>query len=116
MRRPSHVEPAETDVELADGQDLGIAGGLCAVTAPGHAAGQVVFVWPRHGGVLIAADAASNFRGKLDYPILFEDMAEGMRSLDKLAALDFEVAVFGHGRPIAKHAADQFRAKWGRVQ
>ena len=44
MRRPAHVEPAETDVELADGQDLGIGGGLCAVTAPGHAAGQVVFL------------------------------------------------------------------------
>jgi glyoxylase-like metal-dependent hydrolase (beta-lactamase superfamily II) len=116
MRRPARVEPAETDVELVDGQDLGIAGGLCAVTSPGHAAGQVVFLWPQHGGVLIAADTASNFRGKLDYPLLFEDMAEGVRSLQKLAALDFEVAVFGHGRPILKHAAEQFRVKWGRAK
>jgi glyoxylase-like metal-dependent hydrolase (beta-lactamase superfamily II) len=113
MRRPQKVEPAETDIELADGQDLGIAGGVCAVTAPGHAAGQVVFLWQQHGGVLIAADAASDFRGRLGYPILFEDMDEGVRSLQKLAALDFQVAVFGHGRPIMKHAADQFRAKWG---
>ncbi len=115
MRRPAHVEPVQTDVELADGQDLGIAGGLCVVAAPGHAAGQVAFLWPRQGGVLIAADAASNYRGKLDYPILFEDMAAGVRSLQNLAALDYAVAVFGHGRPILKHAADQFRAKWGRA-
>ncbi len=115
MRRPARVEPAETDVELVDGQDLGVAGGLCAVAAPGHAAGQVVFLWPRHGGVLIAADVAGNYRGKLDYPILFEDMGEGVRSLQKLAGLDFEVAVFGHGRPILKRAAEQFRAKWGRA-
>ncbi len=116
MGRPAHIEPVETDVELADGQDLAIAGGLCAVTAPGHAAGQVVFFWPQQGGVLIAADSASNFRGKLDYPIIFEDMAEGVRSLQKIAGLDFEIAVFGHGRPILKHAADQFRAKWGRAK
>lgn len=115
MRRPAHVEPAETDAELADGQDLDIAGGLCAVTAPGHAAGQVVFLWRQHGGVLIAADAAANFRGKLDYPILFEDMDLGVRSLQKLAALDFETAVFGHGRPALTGAAEQFRAKWGAI-
>lgn len=115
MKRPQHIEPAETDVELSDGEDLGIAGGLRVVSAPGHTAGQVTFLWPQHGGVLIAADAAACFRGKLDYPMLFEDPAEGMRSLQKLAGLDYEVAVFAHGRPILKHAADQFRAKWGRA-
>jgi glyoxylase-like metal-dependent hydrolase (beta-lactamase superfamily II) len=115
MRRQAHVEPVETDLDLADGQELGIGTGLCAVATPGHAAGHVVFLWPESGGVLISGDAASNFRGKLDYPIIFEDTAEGVRSLQKLAGLGFEVAVFGHGRPILKHAADQFRAKWGRA-
>ncbi len=113
MRRPARIEPAEADMDLADGQELDIADGLCVVSAPGHAAGQVVFLWPKNGGVLIAADAAANFRGKLDYPILFEDMAEGVRSLQKLAGLDFQVAVFGHGRPSVGHAAERFRAKWG---
>lgn len=114
MLRPARVEPVETDIELADGQDLSIAGGLCPVTTPGHAAGHVVFFWPQHGGVLIVGDAASNYRGKLDYPIIFEEMDEGVRSLEKIAALDFQVAVFSHGRPIMKQAADQFRARWGR--
>lgn len=114
-RRPAHVDPVETDVELSDGQELDIAGGLCAVATPGHAAGHFVLLWPQHGGVLIVGDAASNFRGKLDYPILFEDMAEGVRSLQKIAALDFEIAVFGHGQPVMKHAAERFITKWGRV-
>jgi glyoxylase-like metal-dependent hydrolase (beta-lactamase superfamily II) len=116
MRRPARVEPADTDVELADGQDLQIAGGLCAIGAAGHAAGQVVFMWPQHGGVLIAGDVAGNFRDKLDYPILFEDQAEGLRSLQRLAGMSFEVAVFGHGRPILKRASERFRVKWGRAE
>jgi hypothetical protein len=29
-----------------------------------------------------------------------------------LAALDFAVAVFGHGKPIMAGASDKFRAKW----
>ena len=39
------------------------------------------------GGVLVAADVAGNYRDKLDYPILFEDQAEGERTLRKLAAI-----------------------------
>lgn len=114
MKRPQKVEPAETDEALADGQELPVAGGLRVIGAAGHATGQVVFLWPQHGGVLIAADVAGNLRDRLDYPILFEDQAEGERSLRRLAALDFEVAVFGHGRPITRRASERFRAKWGR--
>ena len=44
---------------------------------------------------------------------VYEDLAEGRRSLAKLAGLDFEVAVFGHGKPIVGGAADRFRRKFG---
>jgi len=47
------------------------------------------------------------------YPIsLYEDLAEGQRSLCKLAALDFESACFSHGSPIRKSASAAFRRKW----
>lgn len=114
MRGVARVEPAETDVAIEDGQELPVAGGLVVISAAGHTAGQVVFLWPRHGGVLIAGDAVSHLFGRLDLPMLFEDMALGMRDLQKLAALDFRVAVFGHGGPILEAASGQFRAKWGR--
>ena len=79
------------------------AGGLRAIHVPGHCAGQLAFLWPRHGGVLIAADAAANVFGLALSP-MYEDLAEGRRSLAKLAALEFEVACFGHGRPIKSGA------------
>jgi glyoxylase-like metal-dependent hydrolase (beta-lactamase superfamily II) len=106
---PTEVEPAGVEHEVRDGEEL--PGGLRAIHVPGHCAGQLAFLWPRHGGVLIAADAAANVFGLALSPI-YEDLAEGRRSLAKLAALDFEVACFGHGRPIPSGAAARFRRKW----
>ena len=48
----------------------------------------------------------------LDYSIAYEDIEEGKRSLCKLAELEFNTAVFGHGKPIRENAAAQFRARW----
>lgn len=111
---PTVVEAAEVEHEVSDGERLPIAGGLQAIHVPGHCAGQLAFLWPEHGGVLIAADAAANAFGLALSP-LYEDLAEGQRSLAKLAALDFEIACFGHGKPIKSGATTQFRKKWGLV-
>ena len=43
---------------------------------------------------------------------IYEDLAEGRRSLAKLAALDFDAACFGHGRPIPSGASRRFAEKW----
>ncbi|MFQ5855104.1 MAG: hypothetical protein ACE5LU_05620 [Anaerolineae bacterium] len=65
----------------------------------------------QHGGVLFAADAASNMLG-LGYSLGYEDLDEGKRSLAKIAALDFEIACFGHGKAIMQEASSRFRRKW----
>lgn len=108
---PITIEPTEVDEEIADGQVLPIAGGLQAIHVPGHCAGQVAFLWHRHGGVLLAADAAANAFGLALSPG-YEDLGAGLESLARLSALDFEVACFGHGRPILREAAGRFRRKW----
>ncbi len=105
----SAIEPAEIEHEAQDGETL--AGGLRAIHVPGHCAGQLAFLWPQHGGVLIAADAAANVFG-LGLSPVYEDLDEGRRSLSKLAGLDFEVACFGHGKPIASGASRRFGEKW----
>jgi glyoxylase-like metal-dependent hydrolase (beta-lactamase superfamily II) len=108
---PAEYEPAEVEHEIQAGAELPIAGGLRAIHVPGHCAGQLAFLWARHGGVLFAADAASNVMG-LGYSLGYEDLEEGKRSLARLAALEFEVACFGHGKPILQGAAARFRKKW----
>ena len=68
-------------------------------------------LWPRHGGVLFAADACGNTMG-LSPSVGYEDFEEGKRSLSRLADLDFDKACFGHGRAIMHDASARFRKKW----
>jgi glyoxylase-like metal-dependent hydrolase (beta-lactamase superfamily II) len=109
------VEAAAAERELADGEVLPFASGLRVIHTPGHSAGHVSLLWPRHGGVLFAADACSNVFG-LSYSPIYEDLAEGQRSLGRLASLDFAAACFGHGKAIVGEAAGHFQAKWGKIQ
>lgn len=106
------IEPAEIDVEVQDRETLQIAGGIQIIHAPGHSAGQVTFLWKQHGGVLFAADAASNIPN-LRLSIVYESLEVGRRSLQKLASLHFDTACFGHGKAIIGGADRRFRKKWG---
>lgn len=111
VRLDRMVEPEAIDHQIEDGEQLPIAGGLTAIHLPGHCAGQVVFLWGQRGGVLFAADACSNMTG-LGWSLGYEDFEQAKRDLSKLSRLDFEVACFGHGKPILENASRKFREKW----
>lgn len=112
VRDIRNVEPASIEHTVEDGEILPIANGLEAIHIPGHCLGQLAFLWPRHGGVLFAADACSNMMG-LTWSLGYEDFEEGKRSLRKLAGHDFQMACFGHGKAISHDASARFRKKWG---
>jgi glyoxylase-like metal-dependent hydrolase (beta-lactamase superfamily II) len=102
--------PVAIEEELEDGQVLPIAGGLRVIHAPGHSAGQIVLLWePRK--LLFCADACANAFG-LDYSPIYEDFEMGKETLRRLAGLDFDAAVFSHGKPILHHAAQAFRKRF----
>ena len=103
-------EPIAVEHEVHDGETLPFAG-LLAVHTPGHTAGHLALLLPRDGGVLFVGDAATNF-ARLSWGPIYEDVKEGRESLAKLAALEFEVAAFAHGRAIRAHAGERFRARW----
>lgn len=102
----------DPDEELVDGITLDIAGGIEVVHTPGHASNHVALLWKHDRGVLFAGDAAANIIG-LSYSLGYEDLEEGKASLRRLAGIDFEVAVFGHGKPILSGASDLFARKFG---
>ncbi len=104
------VEPVAVEHEVADGEVLPFAG-LTAVHTPGHTAGHLCYLLPRGGGVLFVGDAATNFT-RLSIGPIYEDSAEGMRSLARLSALDFEVCCFSHGRALKPGASRRFRERW----
>jgi glyoxylase-like metal-dependent hydrolase (beta-lactamase superfamily II) len=111
VRPVETVEPATIEHHVQTEELLPIAGGLTSIHVPGHCAGQLAFFWPRHGGVLFAADTCMNVMG-LGWTMGYEDLEEGKRSLKKLAQLDFRVACFGHGQTILHDAGDRFRKTW----
>jgi glyoxylase-like metal-dependent hydrolase (beta-lactamase superfamily II) len=106
--QPQKVEAAEVEQEIVDGEVL--PGGLRVVHAPGHSDGHIAVLWPERG-VLFAGDACWNLV-RLAYMPFYVDFEESKRSLAKLAALDFDVACFGHGRPIIGGASGRLREKW----
>ena len=109
------LAPVEELTEVNDGEQLFISGGMTTIHTPGHTAGHLAFLWPRHGGVLFAGDAAGNmFRGPappigLPGGTFTEDESAARESFRKLAALDFDSACFGHGGVIKGKAHVAFR-------
>ncbi|HET7031495.1 MAG TPA: MBL fold metallo-hydrolase [Casimicrobiaceae bacterium] len=105
--KPMPIEACAVDQEINDGTELPIAGGLKAIHIPGQCAGQVALLWPKRR-LLFVADACANMP-TFGYALGYENFEDGKRSLRKLAALDFDVAVFGHGNPIKSGASQKFR-------
>lgn len=111
-RRPARLnEPVAVEHDVADGDTLPF--GAVAVHTPGHTAGHLALLLPRDGGVLFTGDAATNML-RLGAAPIYERVDEGLCSLRKLAELQFETALFAHGRPLLPHAAERFRARFAR--
>lgn len=101
------MQPFRIDQPIADGETLPILGGLRAIHVPGHCAGQVALLWQGQR-LLLGGDTFINILGVSD-PIAFEDEAEGRASQRKLAALDVQAVVFGHGGAITQDGPAKLR-------
>lgn len=101
----SKIAPARVDHRVKDGDVL--PGGLVAVHAPGHSAGQIALIQPDQR-LLFAADSVMNLWG-LQLSFLNADREQAGRTAARIAGLDFDRALFGHGSPITQNAAEEFR-------
>jgi glyoxylase-like metal-dependent hydrolase (beta-lactamase superfamily II) len=102
--------PARVDREVIDGEHIPVAEGLIAYHTPGHTAGHLSFLYPSKR-VLFVGDAAANYLGRLGPPFgLYSEDHDAVRaSIATIAALDFDVACFGHGRVLKGGANARFR-------
>jgi glyoxylase-like metal-dependent hydrolase (beta-lactamase superfamily II) len=103
-------DPVAVEHDVQGGDLLPL--GATAVHTPGHTAGHLALLFPRDGGVLFAGDAATNLL-RLGVGPVYEDVEEGLRSLRRLSGLEFETALFAHGRPLGPRASERFRARFG---
>jgi glyoxylase-like metal-dependent hydrolase (beta-lactamase superfamily II) len=116
MDAPVHLHPRDAsllatttpDDDLRPGGAAPYLPGVTVLGAPGHTAGQVVLRWNRHGGVLIAADAATNADG-LGPAVINEEPGAALRSFGRLHRLAIDTAVFAHGDPVVGGAGEELR-------
>jgi glyoxylase-like metal-dependent hydrolase (beta-lactamase superfamily II) len=113
MPGPSSVA---VDIALEDGEIVPGTGGFMAVHAPGHTPGSLCLYHPeRH--ILICGDAIINKhpltgkKGLRESETTFSVNPAQMReSIRKLAALEVQVLLSGHGEPILEQAGEKIRA------
>ena len=105
------LEPApacRVDQELEDGHVLDVAGGAVVLGVPGHTPGSVALYLGQHR-VLITGDTVAEHQGQMVLGPFNTDRAGAWASLQRLAAMDVEVACFGHGEPVTADAGAALR-------
>ena len=106
-RAPMTTEPVQVGQRLKSDEVLDIAGGIEIVHTPGHTQGHIALRLPEEQ-LLIAGDICANMFG-LDWSVVYEDLELARQSIQKVAELEFDKAVFGHGIPLRTMAASKFR-------
>jgi len=100
--------PVAVDRLLRAGDDLGWNRPTEVVEVPGHTPGSIAIYFPGDG-VLITGDNVAALGGRAilgPFNVVREDAIESFR---RLAAMDVEIACFGHGDPIVGGAGAALR-------
>jgi hydroxyacylglutathione hydrolase len=107
--RLSHYEPVAVARSLHEGDELGH--GFVVLDTPGHSDGHVAF-WRERDRTLVLGDVLFNMSLLTTVPglrepptILTRDPRRNRESARRLAALEPELALFGHGPPLRDPAA-----------
>jgi glyoxylase-like metal-dependent hydrolase (beta-lactamase superfamily II) len=105
----SFLKGTPVDETLAVGDVVPVGGGLQVLFTPGHSPGHVSF-WQPEKRWLFCGDVMMNLRGLgLPFAAFTADMDENRRSVARLAELEPELVLFGHGRALP-NAAGAIRA------
>jgi glyoxylase-like metal-dependent hydrolase (beta-lactamase superfamily II) len=106
------LQPApacRVDREVADHDVLELGGGAVVLSVPGHTAGSIALHLPEYA-LLLTGDTLAEHQGDVVLGPFNTDRAEAWRSLERLVALDVDVAGFGHGQPVIGSARRALRA------
>ena len=102
-------EPAGVDIKCTGGELLDCFGGIRAIAAPGHSPGSLSYYVPS-GRILFVGDALSGAPAlKLPPRPGCADYAAALATVNKLAELDFDLCLFGHGEPLLHEASQAVR-------
>ena len=95
--------PVALDVRVDDAATLDWEHPARIIAAPGHTAGSVAVLF-EDDGVLVTGDAIASFDGAPIVGVFNVDRAQATATFRQLAALDVDIACFGHGAPLVGDA------------
>lgn len=98
-----HFEPVKSDILLEDGQEIGP---FKVIHVPGHTEGSVCF-YDEGKGILFVGDALrADKKGdpRISPDIMNFNTTGARESVQKLAKVNFQVMLPGHGKSITKEA------------
>jgi glyoxylase-like metal-dependent hydrolase (beta-lactamase superfamily II) len=96
--------PICPDQLVRDGERLGWQRDATIIATPGHTPGHISVLFERDR-VLVAGDALASHDGRPIVGVFNADPAAATATARQLAALDVDVAWFGHGDPLRHDAA-----------
>ncbi|MFJ1755366.1 MBL fold metallo-hydrolase [Kitasatospora sp. NPDC088134] len=106
--------PCRVDREVRDGDVVEFGGGAEVLAVPGHTDGSIALHLPGPR-LLFTGDAVANV-GRTMLGVFNTDRARAVASLHRLAELDVDTAVFGHGEPVAGSASAALREAAGALR
>ncbi len=116
LRRAAHpfnrmfaTRPVHVDIEVVDGDELPLAGGMRILHTPGHTPGSICVFLRRSEAVFTGDLLAQRFGLKWPSIPFTADVSQLRHSVRKLAGHEFQSACFGHGSPIRVKADARVR-------
>jgi glyoxylase-like metal-dependent hydrolase (beta-lactamase superfamily II) len=98
------TEPVVVDMQVNDGDELPILGGIKILHTPGHTPGSIC-LYLRSQKLLIAGDLlAHRFGLRLPARGFTVNITQEILSIHRIASLEFDIICFGHGSPIMHQA------------
>jgi hydroxyacylglutathione hydrolase len=108
--------PTEVDIRLKEGDVIDSLGGLQVLHLPGHTPGNIALYSERRK-VLFCGDTLGNRNDELAVPFQYKYHKEECDlTFSRLAELDVDVLLPGHGPPILKDAGDRVREFAARMR
>jgi len=98
-------EPTVVDVPCQGGEIIDCFGGIQVIASPGHSPGSLSY-YQQEEKILFTGDALSGVSGlRLPPRLGCADYPAALRSVKRLAELNFEKCFFGHGDPVTSEAS-----------
>ena len=97
--------PVEPDIKLKDGDTIA---GLTTIHTPGHTPGSICLFDPA-SKILFVGDLLRFNGSKIEMGPSSLDTSEVKQSINKIAAIDFDVMLSGHGIPLRPDASVKVR-------